>query len=64
MLCGLPPFYSKNEQEIYEKIKKMPVSFRAEVWRTVSDEAKNLILKMLEKNPEKRISINEVHSDP
>lgn len=64
MLSGLPPFYSKNEVEIYEKIKKLPVSFHNDIWRSVSDEAKVLIQKMLRKDPISRISIDEVHSDP
>lgn len=64
MLCGVPPFYSKNEEEIYEKIKKMPVSFKGEAWTTVSDEAKILIQKMLRKDPASRYSINDVYLDP
>ena len=64
MLCGLPPFYSKIESEIYEKIKKMPVSFRSATWDSVSDEAKVLIQKMLRKDPVSRISIDDVYSDP
>ena len=64
MLCGLPPFYSRIESEIYEKIKKMPVSFRGQTWDSVSDEAKVLVQKMLRKDPVSRISIDDVHSDP
>ena len=64
MLCGLPPFNSRGESEIYEKIKKLPVSFKGEVWNTVSDEAKLLIQKMLRKDPTTRIPISEVLSDP
>lgn len=64
MLCGLPPFYSKNELEIFEKIKKMPVGFKGDVWNTVSDEAKALIQKMLRKDPGSRYSINDVYLDP
>jgi calcium-dependent protein kinase len=64
MLCGLPPFNSQVESEIYEKIKRLPVSFKAESWNTVSEEAKLLIQKMLRKDPITRISISEVLSDP
>lgn len=64
LLCGIPPFYSRVESEIYEKIKKMPISFKGEAWSTVSDEAKTLIQKMLRKDPTTRYSIGEVLSDP
>jgi calcium-dependent protein kinase len=64
MLCGLPPFYSRNDFELYEKIRKTPVSFAGKVWKNVSEEAKTLIEKMLKKNPIERISIAEVYLDP
>jgi calcium-dependent protein kinase len=64
MLCGLPPFFSRNDAEIFEKIKKMPVSFKGEVWTTVSDDAKKLIQKMLRKDPADRFSIQQVYNDP
>lgn len=64
LLCGLPPFYSRIEAEIYEKIKKMPITFKSEAWNSVSDEAKTLIQKMLRKDPITRYSISEVLSDP
>jgi calcium-dependent protein kinase len=64
MLSGLPPFYSRVEAEIYEKIKKLPVTFKGDAWNAVSDEAKLLIQKMLRKDPISRISISEVLTDP
>lgn len=64
MLCGNPPFYAKVESEVYEKIKKIPVTFKGGVWSLVSDEAKCLIQKMLRKDPLSRYSIHEVYSDP
>jgi calcium-dependent protein kinase len=64
MLCGKPPFYSRVEKEVYEKIKKIPVTFKGGVWSSVSDEAKCLIQKMLRKDPLSRYSIQEVYSDP
>ena len=64
MLCGYPPFYAKNDADIYEKIKRLPVSFKGDAWISVSDEAKVLIQKMLRKAPSSRISIGEVYLDP
>ena len=64
MLCGSPPFNGRGEFEIYEYIKRLPVSFKGEVWETVFDEAKFLIQKMLRKDPTTRNQISEVLSDP
>ena len=32
LLCGEPPFYSDNEQDIFEKILSCPVSFLEDSW--------------------------------
>ncbi|OMJ67756.1 hypothetical protein SteCoe_34991 [Stentor coeruleus] len=64
MLCGSPPFYGKTTEDIYKSIKTKEVIFRSKNWETVSENAKSLIIRMLNKDPIKRLSIDEVYSDP
>jgi calcium-dependent protein kinase len=63
LLCGSPPFYGKNEKEIFSKILYGNFSFRHKIWNKVSNEAKNLVQKLLEINPQKRLSAKEALND-
>lgn len=58
MLTGLPPFYDKNRQELYNNIKNMEIDFLHDKDledKGVSDEAKDLLAKILVKDPKKRL---------
>ena len=63
LLCGAPPFYGKNEKEIFKKILDGNFTFRHKIWNKVSNEAKNLVLKLLQVNPVKRLSAKEALED-
>ena len=63
LLCGSPPFYGKNEKEIFAKILNGNFSFKNKIWNRVSNEAKNLLKKLLEINPDKRISAKQALED-
>ena len=63
LLCGSPPFYGKNEKEIFAKILNGNFSFKHKIWNKVSNEAKNLVKKLLEINPDKRISAKKALED-
>lgn len=52
------PFDSVDEKEIGNLTVKNEISFSHEVWEPVSDEAKDLVLKLLDKNPKTRIKIS------
>mmetsp|Transcript_21543 Transcript_21543/g.54291 ORF Transcript_21543/g.54291 Transcript_21543/m.54291 type:complete len:358 (-) Transcript_21543:83-1156(-) len=60
LLCGFPPFYSDNVPELFGKIMKVEFDFDYEEWEDISDDAKNLIKKLLVKNPKKRLTAEEV----
>ena len=66
MLCGLPPFYVENLDKMYEMIKTSSVKFPKRI--NLSEEAKDIIRKLLEKNPKKRLGsqngIEEIKKHP
>lgn len=51
MLCGLPPFYTDNLDKMYDMIKTHQVKFPKRY--NISEDAKDLIRKLLEKDPKK-----------
>jgi len=52
MLTGLPPFYSQDVQQMYSKIMKAKLI----IPESISPEAKDLLVKLLERNPDKRLT--------
>lgn len=59
LLSGKPPFSGPNRRSTFELIKHAPVDFEREAWRSVSEEAKDLILRLLDRNPETRMTSQE-----
>lgn len=56
MLTGLPPFYDQNINEMYRKILNQPLHFPE--GNVVPPVARDLLTKLLERNPEKRLGAN------
>jgi calcium/calmodulin-dependent protein kinase I len=54
LLGGYPPFIEQNQRELFRKIRKGQYEFHEEYWGQVSDEAKNLISKLLTVSPSQR----------
>lgn len=54
MLTGLPPFYSENQNEMYEKILEEDLTFPM----FVAPVARDLLSKLLDRNPQKRLGAN------
>ena len=63
MLCGKPPFYSENEEELKKKICSMKYNFDYPEFKKVSKDAINLIKKILT-GPDKRLSAAQILEDP
>ena len=59
ILCGLAPFEGENNDEIIEKVKIGHFEFPKVCWKDKSPEVKDLIKKLLTKDPEKRICAKE-----
>ena len=51
MLIGIPPFYSKSNLDLFYAIRNKSVKFPS----YISKKAKNLIIKLLRKNPNERL---------
>jgi serum/glucocorticoid-regulated kinase 3 len=60
MLFGLPPFYSRNTNEMYKKILYHPLEFKSNV---ITLKAKNILEQLLEKNRDKRIGSKKDFQD-
>lgn len=54
MLVGIPPFYDDDKEQLYYNVQNEPVTLPDDI----SEEAKDLIIKLLEKNPKKRLGYN------
>ena len=64
LLCGYAPFDGETDEDIHTKVLEGKFEFPEEDWKHVSDEAKNLIKKMLTMDIDKRISALEAMNDP
>jgi len=59
-----PPFNAQSDEEIIQEIIKGNLVFDPEEWASVSDEAKDLVKKMLTRNPKHRISAVDALAHP
>jgi len=58
LLCGYPPFYGDDNQEILQMVQTGKFDFDGEEWDDVSNDAKDLIKKLICK-PEQRLTAEE-----
>jgi len=59
MLCGYPPFFAAEEQQILDLVAKGIYSFPSPCWDNISPKAKDLIKHLLEKDPSKRYTAKQ-----
>ncbi|XP_020218830.1 calcium-dependent protein kinase 32 [Cajanus cajan] len=64
LLCGVPPFWAETEQGVAQAIIRSVLDFRREPWPKVSDNAKDLVKKMLDPDPKRRLTAQEVLDHP
>ncbi|KAG5070255.1 hypothetical protein JHK85_002632 [Glycine max] len=60
LLSGVPPFWSKKEQGIFDAILRGHIDFTSDPWPSISSSAKDLVKKMLRADPKQRLSAVEV----
>ena len=63
-LCGYPPFEGESNTAIFKNILCQKLKFDPKEWSTISEEAKDLITKMLDRNVATRISAPEALVHP
>lgn len=51
---------SETEQGIFEQVIRGDLDFVSEPWPSISDSAKDLVRKMLVRDPKKRLTAHEV----
>jgi len=60
-LVGEPPFPGADDFKVMESVAKgEPLKFRSNLWKKVSKEAKDLIIRMLDRSIELRPSAAQV----
>ncbi|KAF1870812.1 hypothetical protein Lal_00030121 [Lupinus albus] len=60
LLCGVPPFWAETEQGVALAILRGVIDFKREPWPQISDSAKSLVQQMLEPDPKKRLTAEQV----
>ncbi|CAI5479511.1 unnamed protein product [Closterium sp. Yama58-4] len=64
LLCGGPPFWSATAGGIRRAVQQQQVAFLSPRWKDVSDEMKQLLLLLLEKNPAERLTASDALEHP
>jgi len=64
LLCGMFPFFGKDEASLKDSVVKGVYYFAPTHWSSVSDDAKDLITSMLQVNPLKRPTIHQLQKHP
>jgi len=59
LLCGYPPFYADNAPALFKKIMDVKYDFDDPSWDEVSEDAKNLIRRLLVKDPKERLTAKQ-----
>ncbi|XP_030527313.1 calcium-dependent protein kinase 29 [Rhodamnia argentea] len=64
LLCGSPPFWAETEKGIFEAILEGNLDLESAPWPSISPSAKDLIRKLLMRDPKKRITAAEALEHP
>jgi len=64
LLCGFPPFYADNDAQLFERIKAGKYEFLRPYWDPISNGAKDFVRRMLQVDPKKRATVNDLLMDP
>lgn len=58
-LCGFPPFYGDEDDEVFDKILACDYKFTSPYWDKISASAKDLIKQLLQVDPKKRLTAEQ-----
>jgi len=64
MLCGFPPFYDDDEEEMFKLITAAKLEFPSPYWDDISSLAKDLITGLLHADSKKRLTAEQALQHP
>ncbi|KAJ3706784.1 hypothetical protein LUZ61_010489 [Rhynchospora tenuis] len=64
LLSGVPPFWADTEKGIFDAIQRDEVDLHSTPWPSISNNAKDLIRRMLTKDPRRRITAAQALDHP
>ncbi|KAF5777688.1 putative protein kinase CAMK-CDPK family [Helianthus annuus] len=64
LLSGVPPFWGETEKGIFEEILHGKLDLQSPPWPSISEGAKDLISKMLTRDPKNRITADKALEHP
>ncbi|KAL2485473.1 Calcium-dependent protein kinase 8 [Abeliophyllum distichum] len=64
LLCGVPPFWAETEQGVAQAIIRSVIDFKRDPWPKISDNAKDLVKKMLDPDSSRRLTAQQVLEHP
>ncbi|KAM7467775.1 hypothetical protein LguiB_015337 [Lonicera macranthoides] len=64
LLSGVPPFWAETEQGIFEQVLNGDLDFTSDPWPSISESAKDLVRRMLVRDPKRRLTAYEVLCHP
>uniref|UniRef100_A0A7N0T663 non-specific serine/threonine protein kinase n=1 Tax=Kalanchoe fedtschenkoi TaxID=63787 RepID=A0A7N0T663_KALFE len=64
LLSGVPPFWAESEQGIFEQVLHGDLDFSSDPWPSISESAKDLVRRMLVRDPKRRLTAYEVLCHP
>ncbi|KAL8132151.1 hypothetical protein AgCh_007879 [Apium graveolens] len=64
LLSGVPPFWAETEQDIFEEVLRGDLDFSSDPWPKISDSAKDLVRRMLVRDPKRRMTAHEALCHP
>eukprot|EP00252_Welwitschia_mirabilis_P001502 TRINITY_DN11361_c0_g3_i2.p1 TRINITY_DN11361_c0_g3~~TRINITY_DN11361_c0_g3_i2.p1 ORF type:complete len:535 (-),score=109.49 TRINITY_DN11361_c0_g3_i2:146-1750(-) len=64
LLCGVPPFWAETEQGVAQAILQSRIDFKREPWPRISEQAKSLVKQMLDPDPQRRPTAQQVLEHP
>ncbi|GLT64607.1 hypothetical protein SLA2020_370890 [Shorea laevis] len=64
LLCGVPPFWADTEQGVAQAIIRSVINFKRDPWPKLSENAKDLVKKMLDPDPSRRLTAQQVLDHP
>lgn len=56
----MPPFFGDNDAQMFRQILRGSYDFDDEVWKPVSGDAKQLITRLMDTDPKKRLTAHQV----